>query len=390
MDLLHNLLPLPSGYFGASSVLYDLGGLIVVYGPAGGAWHINIEDEPRWYRGKTTIVGAGLLEMDVILGKDPEFVERIVSVARDLNRNFVALCGTPVSAIIGVDLKGLTQAIQKRLNTPVLCIKTSGTESYLEGAEKAALALAKTFLEPTVKIPRSVNILGAIHLDMGHPQHLEPLLSLLNENNWKVISIWGGYSSLEQIKHSASASLNIVVGLSGVSLARYMYEKFDIPYIVGIPVGRKVQKTYLSLLEGIPPTLPQTPNSQKALVIGEPIVSYSLKYFLEAELGIKTIVISVLPYKDLLLSPKGLKGSFIIPSKEDIYTCSEPRIADLMNKSDVDYIIADPLYERLLYQKKKFIPLPHIAMSARFYWDMDYEYIGPRGEEYFKKQLGIT
>jgi hypothetical protein len=69
MELYHYLLPLPAGYFGVSSVLYDLGGLVVVYGPAGGAWHINIEDEPRWYRGKATVLGAGLLEMDVILGK---------------------------------------------------------------------------------------------------------------------------------------------------------------------------------------------------------------------------------------------------------------------------------------------------------------------------------
>ncbi|HEM55634.1 MAG TPA: hypothetical protein ENO30_02595 [Thermodesulfobium narugense] len=358
MNFLHNLLPLPSGYFGASSTLYELGGIIVVYGPAGGAWHINIEDEPRWYRGKTTIVGAGLLEMDVILGKDPEFVERIVNVAQDLNRNFVALCGTPVSAIIGVDLRGLTQAIQKRLNTPVLCIKTSGTESYLEGAEKANLAVAQVFLKSLPKVPNSVNILGAIHLDVGHLKHLKPLISLLESSGHKVISTWG-FSPLDDIKKSSSASLNLVVGLSGLSLAQYMYEAFKIPYIVGIPIGEKLQEYYLKLIKGKDFSLTfNLKSSKKALIIGEPIMALSLKFFLEAELNIKSRIISVLPLKNLLSTLKELQNSFIRFSGEDEFSSSESRISDLMNQSDIDYIIADPLYERLLYQKRDLFPYP--------------------------------
>ncbi|AEE15128.1 hypothetical protein Thena_1516 [Thermodesulfobium narugense DSM 14796] len=387
MNLFYNLLPLPSGYFGASSALYDLDGLIVVYGPAGGAWHINIEDEPRWYRGKTTVIGAGLLEMDVILGKDSEFVERIVSVARDLNRNFVALCGTPVSAIIGADLKGLTQAIQKRIYTPTLCIETSGTENYLEGAKKSSIKIAQTFLKQLPKIPNSINILGAIHLDTGHPKHLKPLISFLENSEVKITSIWG-HSPLEDIKRSSSASLNIVIGLSGLSLAQYMYETFGIPYIIGFPIGKKMQEYFFNILKDKPYHLPTASYYfKKALVIGEPVRAFSLKLFLERELCIKTKVISILPFKELLLPQKGLKNTIIMPSEEDIPINSESTIADLMSKSDVDYIIADPFYERLLHQKRQFIPLPHTAISARFYWDADYEYIGEIGAKYLKDRL---
>ena len=114
MKIFHKLLPLATGYFGVSSALYEFDGLVVIYGPAGGAWHINIEDEPRWYRGPATVVGAGLLEMDVILGNEDKFIGNIATVATGLNRRFVALAGTPISEIIGTDLKGFARTLEAR------------------------------------------------------------------------------------------------------------------------------------------------------------------------------------------------------------------------------------------------------------------------------------
>ena len=136
----HHLLPLATGYFGVSSALYDFGGLVVVYGPAGGAWHINIEDEPRWYRGPATVVGAGLLEMDVILGNDDKFINNIVETAKGLNSPFVALAGTPISEIIGTDLKGFVRTVASRTDIPVFMVPTAGSEPYPEGASKALVA----------------------------------------------------------------------------------------------------------------------------------------------------------------------------------------------------------------------------------------------------------
>ncbi len=391
MELYHYLLPLPSGYFGVSSVLYDLGGLVVVYGPAGGAWHINIEDEPRWYRNKATVLGAGLLEMDVILGKDPAFVERIATVANDLKRCFVAIVGTPVSSIIGVDLKGLAKAVEKRVGVPVLCINTTGAETYLEGAERAFLALAKTFMQPpTQKIQKGINILGAIHLDMGNPSHLKPLFSLIQEAGWEVVSCWSMGSRVEEIKRAACASLNLVIGRSGLKLAAFMYENYGIPYIIGLPVGEKMGKELVQLLAGKQTTLSKKEGKKKAVIIGEPVIGYSLKRCLQAEFGLKAQVISILPFDALFAENKGCIGSLLERDEGDVYTTSEAEIAALINQPEINLIVADPCYERLIKGHKHFIPLPHTAMSARFYWEMDYEYIGRVGGEYLKKQLEVV
>ncbi|MDF2952906.1 MAG: Nitrogenase Mo-Fe protein NifD/coenzyme F430 biosynthesis subunit CfbD [Thermodesulfobacterium sp.] len=396
MNLLNNLLPLPSGYFGASSALYKLGGLIITYGPAGGAWHINIEDEPRWYRGKTTVVGAGLLEIDVILGRDPEWVKRISTVALDLKPNFIALCGTPISAIIGVDLKGLARSIEKKTGIPVFFIETKGAEDYLSGAEKAFLALAKTFFKPSrTKRKRALNILGAIHLDIGKEEHLKPLCNLLQKADVEIISCWGMEENLENIKKSTEASLNLVITVSGIGIAEYMYENFGIPYIIGLPVGEKGEKDFLKVLEKISKegapfvefSEEREKIDKKAVIIGEPIISYGIKRFLKEEIGLKEVsIISILPLGNLF-NKKGCLFSFVNKEEGDFYTTSEERIEKYLNQSEVDIVIADPLYKRLLKSEKVFIPLPHVAMSCRFYWDYPYEFAGKPGGEYFIKNL---
>ena len=396
MDLLNNLLPLPSGYFGASSALYKLGGLIITYGPAGGAWHINIEDEPRWYRGKTTVVGAGLLEIDVILGRDPEWVKRISEVALDLRPNFIALCGTPISAIIGVDLKGLAKSIEKKTGIPVFFVETKGAEDYPSGAEKAFLALAKTFLEPPrKKRKKALNILGAIHLDIGKDSHLKPLFEALQKVGWEIISCWGMEENLENIKKSTEASLNLVITASGIGIAEYMYENFGIPYIIGLPVGEKGEEDLLKVLEEsskegkpfIESAEKKEKINKKGIIIGEPIISYGIKQFLKEEIGLKEVsIISVLPMENLF-DKKGCVFSFVNKEEGDVYLTSEEKIADYLNNTEVDIIIADPLYERLLKSEKIFIPFPHVAMSCRFYWDYPYEFAGKPGGEYFIKNL---
>ena len=70
---------------------------------------------------------------------------RIVKVARDLKPKFLTLLGTPISAIIGTDLKGLSNAIQSELDIPVFCIETKGIETYVNGASRLFWNCQSTF-----------------------------------------------------------------------------------------------------------------------------------------------------------------------------------------------------------------------------------------------------
>ncbi len=398
MQEYHRTLPLATGYFGLSSALYAFGGLIVVYGPAGGAWHINIEDEPRWYRGPATVVGAGLLEMDVILGNDDKFIDNITKMATSLQRSFVALAGTPISEIIGTDLKGFAKTIQKRSSIPVFMVPTAGSEPYPEGASKAYMALAKTFMRPDApKVDNGVNVLGAIHLAIGKEQHLTPLLDTIEQAGYTLTGVLSApppnaIDPLEGVRNAPGAQLNIVVSTSGLELAHHMYAAYGMPYVVGMPVGLRGRDDFLALLRGEQPVSSASASSttrfNHALAIGEPVLNYGLKHCLLHDFGFSSVdVVSVVPGRCLFEQAEGCKGTLAEQGPGDVETDSEQEIAALMNNPRVDCVIADPCYKSLLSTPKKFIPLPHIAMSARIHWDMPYEYSVDRGYAYLAREF---
>ncbi len=394
----HRLLPLATGYFGVSSALYDFDGLVVIYGPAGGAWHINIEDEPRWYRGPATVVGAGMLEMDVILGNDDKFIDNIVKTAKGLKRRFVALSGTPISEIIGTDLKGFARTIAARIDMPVFMVPTAGSEPYPEGASKALLALADIFMDPAApKRPKGVNVLGAIHLSTGKENHLEPLLQAIQDDGFELLGVFsaprpGQEDPLEGVRLASGAAVNAVVSTSGLDLAERMYADYGIPYVAGMPVGLAGRDAFLSLLRGEAvasrPAAKQSTPCKHALVIGEPVISYGLKHCLCHDFGIERVdVVSVVPSNPLFCQSEGRIGLLAERGPNDLDTDDERGIAALMNAPDVDLIVADPCYRALLNSSATFVSLPHIAMSARIYWDLPYEYAVDKGYEYLAAQL---
>ncbi|WP_320169413.1 nitrogenase component 1 [Maridesulfovibrio sp.] len=397
MQEYHHLLPLATGYFGASSALYDFEGLVVVYGPAGGAWHINIEDEPRWYRGPATVVGAGLLEMDVILGNDNKFIDNIVDTAKGLNSRFVALTGTPISEIIGTDLKGFARTIESRIDIPVFMVPTAGSEPYPEGASKAFLSLADRFMDPdTPKISGGINILGAIHLSTGKETHFQPLTDILSENNYKIVGNFSGSlpeqnDPLEGIRKAPGAEINAVVSTSGLDLANRMFKDYGIPFVVGMPVGLAGCNAFMDILEGdtpIPSKISEYTKYKHAVIIGEPVLSYGIKYSLAHDFGMDRVdVVSVTPSGALFLDYEGCRGTLVEQGPGDLSTDDEKQIEKLMNDPDVDLIIADPCYRSMLAGDTSFIPVPHTAMSARIHWDMEYEYLADKGYEYLASRL---
>lgn len=393
----HHLLPLATGYFGVSSALYDYEGLVVVYGPAGGAWHINIEDEPRWYRGPATVVGAGLLEMDVILGNDDKFIDNIVTTAKGLDRKFVALSGTPISEIIGTDLKGFARTIESRTDMPVFMVPTAGSEPYPEGASKAFLALADKFMNPDApKIGNGVNVLGAIHLSSGKETHLDPLYDALREEGYWLEGLFSGpllgrLDPLEGVRNAPGAAVNAVVSSSGLALAERMYADYGIPFVVGMPVGLAGHNDFMDMLGGArpkPASAGEQTRFKHAVVIGEPVMSYGVRYCLNHDFGVDRVdVVSVTPSEPLFRQYEGCMGLLAEKGPFDVDTDGEREAYEIMNNDEVDLVVADPCYRPLLERDVKFIPLPHTAMSARIHWDMEYEYAVDKGYEYLASQL---
>ena len=93
------LTPFAPDQSGAVSVLYELGGIIVICDAGGCTGNVCGFDEPRWFERKSAVFSAGLRDMDAILGRDDRLVAKLVDAADKIDANFAAIVGTPVPAV---------------------------------------------------------------------------------------------------------------------------------------------------------------------------------------------------------------------------------------------------------------------------------------------------
>ena len=140
------LTPFAPDQSGAVSVLYGLGGLIVIIDAGGCTGNICGFDEPRWQDIRSAVFSAGLRDIDAILGRDKLLVSKIADACGRIDASFVALIGTPVPATIATDYKALKRMLENEISLPVLTIATDGMKLYDEGEALAYKALADEFV----------------------------------------------------------------------------------------------------------------------------------------------------------------------------------------------------------------------------------------------------
>ena len=368
--------------FGVCSALYELGGLCVMHDASGCNSTYNTHDEPRWYDFDSMVYISGLSEMEAIMGDDQKFIDDIVYTAKELSPNFIAMAGTPIPTMIGTDFKAIANIIEKETNIPTFGFDTTGMHSYVSGAYKAFEALAKRFLKRNDKESRGeqkesvdkkgreekntgikVNILGATPLDFSINKSVEAMVDLLKENDFEVISTWAMGSSLEYIKNAGDADVNLVVSYSGMGAAKYMYENFNIPYVVGTPFGKEFANKVIADLKEVKSTKEnkisydnrKIDKNAEITIVGESIMSESLAYAISKEKNKTVNVISSLETDEKLL----LEGDKIAMFEDDIEKC--------LKNSKI--IIADPLFRPICPLDSNFISLPHEAFSGRIYRD---------------------
>lgn len=353
--------------FGVCSALYELGGLCVMHDASGCNSTYNTHDEPRWYDFDSMVYISGISEMEAIMGDDQKFIDDIIYTAKELNPKFIALAGTPIPTMIGTDFKAIANIVENETKIPTFGFNTTGMNSYVSGAYKTFEALSKRFLKRNDKESRAeksrVNILGATPLDFSINNSIKSTVDLLKENDFDVISTWAMGSTLEDIKDAGNADVNLVISYSGMGAAKYMYEKFNIPYIVGTPFGKEfAKKIVVDLKEAIITKENKISYINRKIdknpqitIVGESIMSESLAYAISTEKNKTVNVISTLETdKNLLLEGDKLK----------IY---EDDIEKELKNSKI--IIADPLYRPICPLDSNFISLPHEGFSGRIYRD---------------------
>ena len=232
---------------------------------------------------------------------------------------------------------------------------------YTVGAGQAFLRIAERFVRPAYRRTGTLNILGLTPLDFGVKANPSALREFAEEAGFSVISRWAMDSDLEELSHAAAASVNLVVSSAGIPAAAYLYEKFGIPYVAGVPIGA-FRKTLAEALQGAaekaecatPCITARTPTDSPWLVIGEPICMGSLACAIEEQTG--------RPVR--LVCSVEAPGTAIGPS--DIRADGEEEAENAL--ASVELVIGDPMYKWICPPQVRFLELPHQAFSGRNGW----------------------
>lgn len=377
--------PFAPDYSGVCSVLFNLGGVVVVHDAGGCTGNITGYDEPRWYGNNSAIFSSELREIDAVLGDDEKLVKKIENAANSMERNFIALMGSPAPMVIGEDYQALGRILEKRTGLPVLTFDTNGIKYYDTGVSMAFMEMARCFVEPASEGKKALaNIIGATTLDMGQEKNVKDIVALLLKAGFKNVCCWGMDATMEDIAGSARAALNVVVARSGLAAALFMEIKYGIPYLLGVPIGCGPTEEFVNNAASVlgaekmketEPIVRKVHDARSVLVIGEQVMSNSIRKSLRMDMGIEKVDVASFFTMNSELMEEG-----------DMHLEQEDDLTALSKKGNYDLLIGDPLYRELLELKEdsRFIEFPHIALSSRLYWDKSFEYIGDAGLNLFK------
>lgn len=336
------LTPFAPDQSGAVSVLFELGGIVVICDAGGCTGNVCGFDEPRWFEQKSAIFSAGLRDMDAILGRDDRLVAKLADAAQKVDAAFAAVIGTPVPAVIATDYLALKRMSEKKINLPILTVDTDGMELYDKGEEKAFLELFKTFaVEKCLVDEQCIGILGMTPQDVSDLKAGDKIRNLFQQKYGKKAVCYCMGDGLEEIKKASSVSRNIVVSPAALMTAKYLEKTFGTPYEIAYP-----------LVDELIPEMDYT--GKRILVVHQQVIADSIRREL-----LKRDAETVQTACWFMMKKELSADGDVILRDEDAYI-------ELIQNGGFDIIFADGCMERMTPGFEGiFVNTRHFAVSGK-------------------------
>ena len=386
IEIQHIVPPITSDYSGACSTLYGENILKILISPNGCKTPVAY-DEIRNIDYSLQYC-TSLNELEIVTGEIKglkESIEEIINQNKKIE--FIAIISTVVPQIIGMDLESIVENIEETLDIPCVFINTNSFENYYSGISLTLNSLAKKFMVENKKIKNTVNIIGYSPLTFGKIEKLEELFSLIKSLDLNILTVFSDNLSLEKIKNSTSAELNLVLSYEGLALAKYMEKEFSIHYIIinviskyGIENTENILKRFFYKIDNSFEKLEKKDklDDKKVMIIASPFMAINIADSLRKDFSFANILaLSFIKESRKFKKIEYLEFLNIVNTEDDL--------KEKIKEYKPDILISDPVYKNLINDGVTFIPLLHYGYSTRLYLELDYEYCGKKAYEYFKK-----
>lgn len=361
-----------------------------------------------------------LNDVDVSLGCEELYVN---GIAEDMERNVpekeAVILGSAVPNVTGTDYDRIRSDLEEK-NKKVTLIKTDGFQSGEEGISRGyrMLMKAKTERESDNRIKNAVGILGAHPLATASAEKIAHGMEHLDQDNYEAHLFEN--EALENLGVFRNMNMNWVVSLGGISAADYLKQEYGIPYLLGIPVGKRAMMAWRKAVNrlmgqtddlSVPERKTDRKSDLKVLLAGDPVLTKGIAQYLYDMQGIentKRTVFARIPSQEKWYETafKMAENSEVIFADE---TVSLSEVDCFRNRSEwaklvesADIILCDGLlkeiYESMPYVKKdnskKWILMPEPLLSSGIKTesnknDEDYIIFGKKGAAYISEKMGL-
>jgi nitrogenase molybdenum-iron protein alpha/beta subunit len=237
-----------------------------------------------------------------------------------------------------------------------------------KGISTAFLKLLKRFAEPAAKTAKGVNVLGLTPLDFSANDNGAQLRGLLENDGFELVCSFLMDANLSMVRLAAGAEVNLVVSQSGWAAAKYLGERFGLPYVAAVPLGREFSGIVMDavkqtaeekrsrVINGAAFTVQA---AQSMLIVGDQVIANSLR----AAIYQKGFQSGITVASFFALEPE-------LSIQGDIFLSNEKQLIDILRSGRYAAMIADPLITGLpAAAGLKCHSLPHPAVSSSLYWD---------------------
>lgn len=349
--------PFAGDYAGACSMLFDFNCLIILADAACCTRNYIEYDEPRLTGGKQKVFSVRLRSLEVALGDEARILCEAKALADRMKPDFIALLGSPVPALVGMDMQGMAAQFESEIGIPAIGVETGGFAYYDRGASLALCKLTSRFSRKTKTMPHSVNLLGLSPLDFGAGKNAAAMRDALAQSGFQVLFSGAMGTDMSELERAANAACNLVVSHSGLAAAAAMKRRFGIPYVCAVPIGDADQ-----FAEGLPHGVEQEEDvpgeGAPILIVSEQIFGCSARAALRRR-GCKRPI--------RLATFFGMDAS--LAQESDCALEGEAQLVRMIADGNYRTVIGDSLLQSLpCMDDVKFFPLAHPAVSGSLHW----------------------
>ena len=365
-----------SDEFGVCSALYELGGLVVMHDASGCNSTYTTHDEPRWYDIDSQIYVSAVSEMEAIMGDDQKLMDDIAEVAEETHPAFIAVIGAPIPYMTGIDFEAIAQLLEQRTGIPAFGFSANGMQNYTWGVSAALDAVVDRFTERRSRSLAAgngrnrkgavVSLIGATPLDFAVNGSIDSMKQWLSEHGFQPGASISLECTLEELIGAGDADANLVVSYGGLAAARRLEDKYGIPYVIGVPIGKQYAD-YLAEVLGQCVESGKSPDQASyaeihgsgpvIAAIGESVYQASLAAAAAMEQDVDLRVLCPVDTEEILLREDDRQA----PEEDDLIDCLR----------QFEAVVADPMFRPVVPEAAVFHELPHEAFSGRIYDDVN-------------------